>query len=68
MNRAAKLVGDARMKTYGNLDIDIQKNQAPWASWNNPTNRFFFGRRIAPKSWIYQPVYENPIYNAISLK
>ena len=68
MDRAAKLVGDARMKTYGALDIDISKNQAPWASWNNPTNRFFFGRRIAPKSWVYQPVYENPIYNAISLK
>lgn len=68
MERAAKMLGAARLRTYGNLDIDIMKNQAPWAVWNNPTNRFFYGRRIAPKSWIYQPVYENPIYNAISLK
>ena len=68
MNRAARLVGNARMTTYGNLDIDISRNQAPWATWLNPTNRFFFGRRIAPRSWVYQPVYENPIYNAMSLK
>jgi oligopeptide transport system substrate-binding protein len=68
MERAAKLLGNARMRTYGNLDIDISRNQAPWATWLNPTNRFFYGRRIAPRSWVYQPVYENPVYNALSLK
>jgi peptide/nickel transport system substrate-binding protein len=68
MLRAAKLLGQARMRTYGNLDIDIMRNQAPWAVWNNPTNRFFYGRRIAPRSWVYQPIYENPVYNALSLR
>jgi oligopeptide transport system substrate-binding protein len=68
MERAAKLLGNARMRTYGNLDIDISRNQAPWATWLNPTNRFFYGRRIAPSSWVYQPVYENPIYNRMALK
>jgi ABC-type transport system substrate-binding protein len=68
MVAAAKLVGSARMKAYGNLDIDITRNQAPWAVWNNPTNRFFYGRRIAPRSWVYQPIYENPVYNALSLR
>jgi ABC-type transport system substrate-binding protein len=68
MLRAAKLLGEARMKAYGNLDIDIMRNQAPWAVWNNPTNRFFYGRRIAPRSWVYQPIYENPVYNALSLR
>ena len=68
MENAAKLLGNARMRTYGNLDIDISRNQAPWATWLNPTNRFFYGRRIAPRSWVYQPVYENPVYNVLSLK
>jgi peptide/nickel transport system substrate-binding protein len=68
MERAAKLLGAARLRAYGNLDIDITKNQAPWAVWNNPTNQFFFSSRIAPKSFIYQPIYEAPPFNVMGLK
>jgi peptide/nickel transport system substrate-binding protein len=68
MERAAKLLGNARLKAYGNLDIDIMKNQAPTAVWNNPTNQFFIGGRVDPKSFVYQPIYENPPYNVLALK
>jgi len=68
MERAAKLLGDARLKAYGDLDIDITKNQAPWASWNNPTNQFLFSSRVDPRSFVYQPIYEAPPYNILALK
>jgi len=68
MERAAKLFGAARMRAYGNLDIDIMRNQAPWAVWNNPTNQFFFSSRIDPKSFVYQPIYEAPPFNVMGLK
>jgi ABC-type transport system substrate-binding protein len=68
MERAAKLLGAARMKAYGNLDIDIVKNQAPTAVWSNPTNQFFIGGKVDPKSFVYQPIYEVPPYNVLALK
>ena len=68
MERASRLLGDARLKTYGALDIDISKNQAPWASWNNPNHQFFFGSRVDPKSFVFQPIYEEAPYNLLALK
>jgi ABC-type oligopeptide transport system substrate-binding subunit len=68
MDRAAKLLGDARMNAYAALEIDITKNQAPWASWNNPTNQFFISSRVDPRSFVYQPIYEAPPYNVLALK
>lgn len=68
MERAAKLLGNARLRTYGALDIDIMRNQAPWAPWNNPTNQFFLGARIDPKSFVYQPIYEEAPYNVLALR
>ena len=68
MNRAARLLGDARLKAYGDLDIDIAKNQAPWASWNNLSHHFFFSDRVDPKSFVFQPIYEEAPYNLLALK
>ncbi len=68
MVRAAQLRGQARYRAYGQLDIDITRNQAPWASWRIPNNRFFIGRRVNPRSFVYHPVYENPIYNLLALR
>lgn len=68
MEAAAKLTGDARLKAYGDLDIDIIKNQAPWASWQTISDRWFIGRRLDPKSFVWQPVYENPIWTVLALK
>lgn len=68
MEHASRLLGDARLKTYGALDIDIAKNQAPWASWNNLSHQFFFGSRVDPKSFVFQPIYEEAPYNLLALK
>ncbi|MDQ3875030.1 MAG: ABC transporter substrate-binding protein [Actinomycetota bacterium] len=68
MNRAARLRGQTRYRVYGQLDIDISRNQAPWASWRIPNNRFFIGRRVNPRSFVYQPVYENPAYTLLALR
>lgn len=68
MERAARLLGAARLKAYGDLDIDIMKNQAPWAPWLNPSHHFFYSSRVDPKSIVFQPIYEESPYNLLALK
>ena len=68
MERAARLIGAARLKAYGNLDIDITKNQAPYANWKVSNTREFFSKRVDPKSIIYTPIYEITDYAALALK
>jgi hypothetical protein len=34
-DRAARLTGDARYRAYGNLDIDITRNESPLVITNN---------------------------------
>jgi ABC-type oligopeptide transport system substrate-binding subunit len=68
MERAARLLGAERLRTYGNLDVDISTNQAPWASWQNINDRFFFSNRIDMRSYVWAPVYENPNWSRLSLK
>jgi ABC-type oligopeptide transport system substrate-binding subunit len=46
MNQAALLSGNARAKAYGNLDIDLMKNAAPWAARSNGTNRYVFSNHL----------------------
>jgi ABC-type oligopeptide transport system substrate-binding subunit len=41
LEAAARLTGAKRYTTYGNLDIDMMKNAAPWAPILNPNNRYF---------------------------
>jgi peptide/nickel transport system substrate-binding protein len=41
MESASRLSGAARLRTYGNLDIDIMKNQAPLAPYINTNGRIF---------------------------
>ena len=45
MKQAAKLSGDARYKAYGNLDVDLMKNLAPWAPFVNGNTREFVSTR-----------------------
>jgi ABC-type transport system substrate-binding protein len=66
MNDAAKLSGDKRYDTYGQLDVDIQKNLAPWASFANSNTREFIGARV--ENYIYHPVYSGAIVNALAIK
>jgi len=68
MERAAKLIGAARLRAYGKLEIDITKNQAPYASWRVSNTREFFSKRVDPKSIIYSPIYEITDYAALALK
>ena len=63
---AAKLSGDARYKAYGQLDIDLMKNVAPWAPLSNGNTREFISSRIT--NYIYHPVYSGMIINAAAIK
>ncbi len=66
MLAAAKLSGDARYSAYGQLDIDLMKNLAPWAPINNGNTREFISDRIT--NYIYHPVYSGMIINAAAVK
>lgn len=68
MEQAARLLGAARLRTYGELENDITRNQAPWAAWRVPNNRFFLGPRVDPRSFVYQPIYEAPSYGILALR
>ncbi len=58
MNAAAKLKGQKRNTTYGNLDNTIQTRWAPIASIDNRNDRNFFSARIDTKSIVISPIYE----------
>ena len=55
MNAAARLVGPKRYSTYGALDVDIMKNQAPWAAYDNRNVREFISARMG--GYVYSPAY-----------
>jgi ABC-type oligopeptide transport system substrate-binding subunit len=55
MNQAQMLTGKGRDAAYGNLDIDISKNAAPWASFANQNARMFVSKRVG--CFTYSPVY-----------
>ena len=66
MKAAARLTGQARYTAYGNLDIDIMTNAAPWIPLFNYTSRDFVSARI--ENFIFHPVYGHPIFNALAIK
>jgi ABC-type transport system substrate-binding protein len=55
LQEAARLSGDERFKRYGELDVDIARDAAPWAAWSIANNRDFFSQRIGCQ--VYQPIY-----------
>jgi len=68
MDAAASLVGPARLKAYGQLDIDIMRQVAPMAAERTYNNRYFFSDRVNPKSLVYQGVYSDWSIPALALK
>jgi peptide/nickel transport system substrate-binding protein len=50
---ANKLTGDARYNAYGNLDISIMKNLAPWASVDNRNQRDLISKNVG--GYLFQP-------------
>jgi peptide/nickel transport system substrate-binding protein len=59
MADAAKLSGDERFDTYGQLDVDLAKGPAPLAAWANDNERSFFAERVGCQ--IYHPIYGEDI-------
>jgi ABC-type transport system substrate-binding protein len=55
MNQAALLSGPKRFSTYGNLDINIMKNAAPWASEWISNNRIVVSSHV--QNFTYSNVY-----------
>ncbi|MFL5930971.1 MAG: ABC transporter substrate-binding protein [Gaiellaceae bacterium] len=56
---AASLVGQARYRAFGNLDVDLAKNAAPLASYITDNTRYLVSRSTG--CFFYQPVYEHDI-------
>ena len=50
------LVGQARYRAFGNLDVDLAKNAAPLASYITDNTRHLVSRSTG--CYFYQPVYE----------
>lgn len=46
MKQAALLTGSSRFSTYGQLDVDIFKDAAPWAAINNFNDRILVSSRV----------------------
>jgi hypothetical protein len=45
MDQASHLVGAKRFSTYGALDVDMMKNDPPWAVRANINDRIFVSKR-----------------------
>jgi len=66
LSRANRLTGSARYKAYGNLDIMIQKNYAPWAAYDNRNEREFVSKRTG--GYLFQPANASADLNTFFLK
>jgi len=64
MAAAARLVGSKRYQSYGNLDVDITKNDPAWVVTYNTNNRMLLSKRIG--CFTYGPYYID--LNALCLK
>jgi peptide/nickel transport system substrate-binding protein len=53
MDAAARLTGDARFRAYGNLDIDITRNQSPLVITNNQNVREFISAKVGCPTYSY---------------
>ena len=53
MAAANKLIGDARYKAYGSLDVKITRDYAPWAATDNQNQRDFVAERVG--GYTFQP-------------
>jgi peptide/nickel transport system substrate-binding protein len=58
LEAAARQLPPKRYKTYGNLDVSIMKNYAPWAPYVISNDRDFFSARVATNSIQTSPIYE----------
>jgi hypothetical protein len=55
MEAASRLSGSARYQAYGNLDVDMFKNDPPWAAYQNFNSRIFVSKRFG--CFVYNAIY-----------
>lgn len=55
IHAANQLDGDARATAFGDLDVDIAQNAAPWAPFGVPNDRHFFSERVGCQTYV--PAY-----------
>jgi oligopeptide transport system substrate-binding protein len=66
MAAANKLSGDKRYEAYGNLDVKITNNFAPWAAYDNRNEREFTSSRTG--GYLFQPANASADLNTFFLK
>jgi ABC-type oligopeptide transport system substrate-binding subunit len=62
------LTGNARLKAFGKLDLEIMRNLAPIAVMHTYNNRYLFSSRVDPRSLVYHHVYSDWSIPALALK
>lgn len=68
VEQAEKLVGNERLRVFGQLDLDITKNLAPFVPMRTYNNRYLFSNRVDPRSLSYSGVYNDWSIPALALK
>jgi peptide/nickel transport system substrate-binding protein len=53
MDRAARLAGDARYRAYGDLDVELTRNQSPLVITNNQNVREFISAKVGCPTYSY---------------
>jgi len=66
LDAANKLSGDARYKTYGNLDVEISTKYAPWAAYDNRNMRELTSSKVG--GYLFQPANASADLNTFFLK
>jgi ABC-type oligopeptide transport system substrate-binding subunit len=66
LDAANKKVGPARYSAYGNLDVLISKNYAPWAAYDNRNEREFVAKRVG--GYLFQPANASADLNTFFIK
>ena len=57
MAAASRLRGPARLRAYGNLDINLMRNNPPWAPFSLINEITLFSNRVDTRSLVYHPTY-----------
>jgi ABC-type transport system substrate-binding protein len=68
LDAAERLQGAARLRALGRIDLDLVNTLAPVAVTRTYNNRFYFSRRVEPKSLVYVGAYEDWSIPALALK
>jgi peptide/nickel transport system substrate-binding protein len=66
LQQAASLAGKSRFDRYGNLDVQVMKDVAPYAPILNGNSRYFVSARLG--CFTYQPVLAVPNLAALCIK